>query len=1494
MANPIKIVNQDNSHSDEHHTMPTTNLARKTTRSHEDESSNDAGPKEQGQHQRNHHSRPQVGSVLFNRYHLDRIAGNGAYGSVWVAQDTVENKTICLKILHKLTRSAVENLTFEFLALSGLSHPHLEEVYDFYPPTGSQTSFFTCEYIEGSDLLAASRELLLLERMNLFASLTQALEFLHQNRLMHLDIKPQNILIGQEGLKLIDFGLAMPTNQNQQKVSGTPGYMAPEIIRQEPVDQRADLYSLGVILYKLITGRAPFTGQKIDVLLDATLHDRPPPLGLSPGSIPAVLERVVFRLLAKSPVDRYDSASEVLQELRRANIRIVESGAMRSARTRSNALIGRDAECALIKDMVSGLNEGTWTPFLLIEGEPGLGKSRLQKELRIYSQTKGLACFLGAAHTDSPGHLAAFGSVLWKLWTRVTSTISKEKRQQLDWENRFGQVLGTVIPDLADRTWVHSTAQLVNGIAEWILEATDLLPSIIIIEDLHWADATSISLVEALAKASTVSEKPTRLLITISYRGEEIDSDLAGTVLMKIKNAQTANFIRLQPLNIEECTRLIAAMIGAEFSERTFAERLHRLSEGVPLFLEQTLNGLLEESGDQTIGRFDSKALANAPVPDTISELLLRRIESRSEPEQEIIRILAVWNRPCQLATIAQLVDLSQQDTSRILHTLRIRQIVDRFIEDDMEVFALVHAHLRTTVYDHINQTERCTYHGRIANILQERKSDRSIWPQISMHLAKAQRAQEALEFGLVAVADLDAAYSIDQALALCELLLEATVGHTEARVQVLLTLVRLYDNLHLPERYRATCREALDLIPDNSDSKTKLFVQMAQFERTRGDPTRLSQLIQEIEPLGERWAADSPTVFAGYWVCRAVTHWFAGENHQAIAIYEQAYRIWQQTDMKSSRYLWALLGGKIIVSTESLVALNDPTIDSELDQAKELVSRSEDTDLYGMTRIGVIEVNLHWRRGNLAEARKVSQTVEEALGNSALVPRNAALFHITNGHLEAWQGNRELAMQKYTQAGKIAARGADRRAEALCIAGLVPLWLDEGRLSDALRISGRCLETLRNKSFIDLIPRISYVHACALLECGQKEKAFEVLNAAISISKDTREGWGGRFAEALRCRIMAQDGDLSGALEALSELENRCIDNHDQVATWNVRLERANSYLACEHWKQAIESGTKLYHAALAEGATRIAHGALVTVVQAAAEDSSNPGQEVEDAALEEFRSCVATGQRWAGWKLGSALSHSCARHHRLSHSQHLWRTSINLLEQMRPDVDVAVLKDVIATKAHRMAKRLLFLSLSESAQAVLENREPLELAHLAGTLDHISEVHKMETINPLASSQNRAQKQAAMQILKRALSSSCGIGGVVVFSRSGSLQDSRLAYFLGVQNPELFLTRSAVHTVLVQTIAARLPKKTSNLHKRHAEPVIVVHGKPNIIGVPLFTKLGALDSQFWEPREGQYARAVGVVLIELAPATTLTEKQKEDLQALSAQSALVLEHQG
>ena len=285
-----------------------------------------------------------IGMVIGGKYRVITRIGEGGMGQVFKVEHVAMGRLMALKVLHRelsAHEQAVLRFEREARAASQLGHPHIIMVSDFgFAPDGSL--YIAMEYLEGKDLFDELRDVRIMDAqrtVHIMRQVCSGLDAAHRSGVIHRDLKPENIFLAQgrefpDFVKVLDFGIAkiLETGPEERTLTasgtifGTPEYLSPEQAAGSEIDHRADIYSLGIIMYRMAAGRLPFVGNNKSILIQRQLNEMPLPFceRPMPQEVPDDLERIIFKLLAKDPDDRYQTVEQLKEALERVDTRSEE------------------------------------------------------------------------------------------------------------------------------------------------------------------------------------------------------------------------------------------------------------------------------------------------------------------------------------------------------------------------------------------------------------------------------------------------------------------------------------------------------------------------------------------------------------------------------------------------------------------------------------------------------------------------------------------------------------------------------------------------------------------------------------------------------------------------------------------------------------------------------------------------------------------------------------------------------------------------------------------------------------------------------------------------------------------------------------------------------------------------------------------------------------------------------------------------------------------
>jgi predicted ATPase/signal transduction histidine kinase/tRNA A-37 threonylcarbamoyl transferase component Bud32 len=526
--------------------------------------------------------------------------------------------------------------------------------------------------------------------------LAEGLAAIHGCGIIHRDINPSNVVCDRGGAgraKIIDLGIAAllahsgeAQDAPPQQIEGTLRYISPEQTGRmnRSVDHRTDLYSLGVTFYELLAGRVPFEAQDPLELVHAHLARTPP--SLRPSDLPDVVVDIVARLLAKTPEERYQSADGLAEDLRRCRQTLTGDGdvpsfalGQRDVSSRfalPEKLYGREAELEQLLGALERAHDGGRI-LLSVTGRSGSGKTALLRELQQLARERGAFFVRGrfdSQRRETPH--SAFIEVGAELVRRVL-TLSEDHidafREQLQRAmGEAGQVLIDVLPQvellIGPQTETVSLPQAEAELrfnrlacAFFALFADARHTLVLQLDDLQWADAASLKLIELLMAERELHH----LLLVGSYRTDELTPTHALSLALRAVATGPAETEQLElgPLGPEELTALLADTLGAGSDDvRALAETLHAKTLGNPLFVAQFLRalhaeGLLRFDPEARAWRWDAAQIAARKVSDDVAELLLARMNRLPEATRQVIELAACAGHRFDLATLEALAE---------------------------------------------------------------------------------------------------------------------------------------------------------------------------------------------------------------------------------------------------------------------------------------------------------------------------------------------------------------------------------------------------------------------------------------------------------------------------------------------------------------------------------------------------------------------------------------------------------------------------------------------------------------------------------------------------------------------------------------------------------------------------------------------------------------------------------------------------------------------
>lgn len=542
--------------------------------------------------------------------------------------------------------------------------------------------------------------------ITLAVKITGLLGDIHRCGIVHKDINPSNITWNRENcqVQIIDFGLSTVLTLenseivNPQKPEGTLAYIAPEQTGRmnRPLDFRADLYSLGVTLYEMLTGRLPFVTGDVLELVHSHIAKTPLSPHMVRSDVPEAISNIIMRLLAKNVEDRYQSAVGVKEDLHRClkqlqaygRVKVFELGSQDiSSRFQiSPKIYGRAKEIKTILDCFERVSRGA-VELILVSGYTGIGKTSLINEIVESVQKRG---FFVSGKFDQFQRNAPYASLIQAIRKLVQQILGENEEQIALWKDKIlqalgpnGQIIIDLIPEIELITGPQPLVQKLpplesqNRFQLVLIKflqvfAAQAHPLVIFIDDLQWSDAASMQQINYIINNNKIKY----LLLIAAYRDNELtDTHPLLPLVREIKKSRAPVYeIKLEPLNQSCIGQLLGETLNCtEQAAYPLAEALFQKSAGNPFYTKQLLhdifeNGSLYFNWRERSWKWDISGLQQLKARDNVIELVINRVQKLPERTGEVLMFAACVGRVFELKILSLIMGQSvEQITSDIL-----------------------------------------------------------------------------------------------------------------------------------------------------------------------------------------------------------------------------------------------------------------------------------------------------------------------------------------------------------------------------------------------------------------------------------------------------------------------------------------------------------------------------------------------------------------------------------------------------------------------------------------------------------------------------------------------------------------------------------------------------------------------------------------------------------------------------------------------------------
>ena len=675
----------------------------------------------------------EIGTILDKRYQIQAHLGAGGMGEVYRVLDLEQDRECALKILNTMVdqKAVYRRFHREFQVLKRFQHSRLVRTHTW--GFAEDRPYFTMDYLPGKTLEKIIADHAMLGRFRashfyaLIQQITEGLAYIHAQGAVHRDLKPSNIMVleTEEGIEttILDLGLAKFRHLHSVSITqtgatiGTAEYMSPEQGKGFWVDHRSDLYSLGVILYEVLTDAPPFSGQNPISVIMKHIRESPPPMAEAYVEVPEETQQIVLKLLAKERVDRFQSAEEVLRALPSGSVPPDDEQRGTPMKVMRPQFVGREAEMKTLLAMLQDVQAGEQR-VVLISGEAGVGKSRLVEELLGDALIHDFLCLKGAGREEG-------GQIYGALISAFQGTVDS--------------VAGVPDPLETDKFAVmEHWLQLLKRLRQ-------KQPIVLCLEDIQWLDELTLEFLQYVLR----DPEPCPFLLCLTCRWSNLEPLVEEIENFIYSNEfAEATQMQLEYLQQEEVGYLAASMLGERSIPPDALQTLFRETGGQPLFVVEAVRTLVnadvvrqDVSGDWQWGEFPETLLF-----DDFSEVLYRRVATLPDVQQRVLEYACVFLGDFPFELLAAVWRGDELELLDVLDGLIAEGLLTACGEDE-DQYRFSQDLCRRAIYDRMQNVRRRLLHREIGNALEKTEQVEELTEELADHFAAAEEQNKAVKY---------------------------------------------------------------------------------------------------------------------------------------------------------------------------------------------------------------------------------------------------------------------------------------------------------------------------------------------------------------------------------------------------------------------------------------------------------------------------------------------------------------------------------------------------------------------------------------------------------------------------------------------------------------------------------------------------------------------------------------------------------------------------
>jgi len=540
----------------------------------------------------------------------------------------------------------------------------------------------------------------------------------------------------EEGLKRFLRTNRMQNQGGSERELITAAYVAPEIALRKSADARSDLYSLGTVLYEMITGKPPFHGEDPTKIISSHIHDQPTSAIKANPKVPRALNECVMKLLEKEPGSRYQTASDLLKVLKEITDEVLSEALLpsyklgvvvpspRPSAAREIQLIDRVEEIRLLREAVDKAVRGEGG-VVVLHGEAGIGKTRLTRELGAYARLRGMQVLYGRC----PALFRMDGVPPYVLWSEVIRDYLQVcvPEQLYKVAGNYPGEVSKLVPEIKQKLGTVSQSlslspeqdrdRLFEAVSQFVINISKEVPLLIVLDDLQWTDQTSLLLLHYLARGIYRES----LLLLGAYRDTDVDEKHPlSPVLEELNRERLLQSAPLKRMSFNDVSEMIRQILGEEDISKEFCELVYEKTRGNPFFVEEVIKSLKEEEVIyREKNKWKIKEVSRIEFPETVKSVIKARISRLDEEPQHVLTMASFVGNDFSFEALCAVTGFEEDKLLGVMEKMLKTGLVKERVIHGQGVYSFADIIVRDVVHEEVSLVRHMKLHGVVGSALE-------------------------------------------------------------------------------------------------------------------------------------------------------------------------------------------------------------------------------------------------------------------------------------------------------------------------------------------------------------------------------------------------------------------------------------------------------------------------------------------------------------------------------------------------------------------------------------------------------------------------------------------------------------------------------------------------------------------------------------------------------------------------------------------------------